>query len=75
MLAIALTNFGATAPAGVAAKIVSIAEAKTTGYAALGFAGFSDRVSNSLLFAAWLLTLSTLFVLAVRLPLRRPPIQ
>jgi formate/nitrite transporter len=39
LLAIALTNFGATAPAGVAAKIVAIAEAKTIGYAALGFAG------------------------------------
>ena len=39
LLAIALTNFGATAPAGVAAKIIAIAEAKTTGYAALGFAG------------------------------------
>ena len=39
LLAIALTNFGATAPAGVAAKIVAIAEAKTTGYAVLGFAG------------------------------------
>jgi formate/nitrite transporter len=39
LLAIALTNFGATAPAGVAAKLVAIAEAKTTGYAALGFAG------------------------------------
>ena len=38
-LSIALTNFGATAPAGVAAKIVAIAEAKTTGYAVLGFAG------------------------------------
>ena len=39
LLAIALTNFGATAPAGVAAKIVAIAEAKTTGYEALGRAG------------------------------------
>ena len=39
LLAIALTNFGATAPVGVAAKIIAIAEAKTTGYAALGFAG------------------------------------
>ena len=39
LLAIALTNFGATAPAGVAAKIVAIAEAKTTGYEALGYAG------------------------------------
>jgi formate transporter len=39
LLAIALTNFGATAPAGVAAKIVAIAESKTTGYEALGLAG------------------------------------
>jgi ABC-type uncharacterized transport system len=39
-------------------------------FAALGFAGFSDAISNGLLFAAWWLTLLTLFVLAVRLPLR-----
>jgi formate transporter len=39
LLAIVLTNFGATAPAGVAAKIVAIAESKTTGYEALGYAG------------------------------------
>jgi formate transporter len=39
LLAIALTNFGSTAPAGVAAKIIAIAEAKTTGYEALGMAG------------------------------------
>ena len=39
LLAIVLTNFWTTAPAGVAAKIVSIAEAKTIGYEALGFAG------------------------------------
>jgi formate/nitrite transporter len=39
LLAIVLTNFFATAPAGVAAKIVAIAEAKTTGYEALGYAG------------------------------------
>jgi ABC-type uncharacterized transport system len=37
---------------------------------ALGFAGFGGRNSNILLFAAWSLTLLTLFVLAVRLPLR-----
>ena len=35
-----------------------------------GFAGFSDDVSNSLLFVAWSLTLWTLFMLAIRLPLR-----
>src|SRR3954470_13399703 len=39
-------------------------------FGALGFTGFGDRISNSLLFAAWLLTLLTLFALAVRLPLR-----
>ncbi len=39
LLAIALTNFGATAPAGVAAKINAIAKTKTTGYEALGYAG------------------------------------
>ena len=39
LLAIALTNFGATAPAGVAEKIIAIAQAKTTGYEALGYAG------------------------------------
>jgi formate transporter len=39
LLAIALTSFGAHAPAGVAAKIIAIAQAKTTGYEALGMAG------------------------------------
>jgi formate transporter len=39
LLAIALTNFGASAPNDVAARIIAIAQAKTTGYAALGFAG------------------------------------
>ena len=39
LLAIVLTNFGTAAPAGVAAKIVSIAEAKTIGNEAIAFAG------------------------------------
>ena len=39
-------------------------------FGALGFAGLGDRISGSLLFAAWSLTLLTLFALAVRLPLR-----
>jgi formate/nitrite transporter len=39
LLAIALTNFGTAAPAGVAAKIIAVAEAKTVGYQALGTAG------------------------------------
>jgi hypothetical protein len=39
-------------------------------FGVLGFAGFSDEVSNSVLFMAWSLTLLTLFMLAIRLPLR-----
>src|SRR4051794_10596660 len=39
-------------------------------FGALSFAGFSDRISNLLLFVAWSLTLLTLFALAIRLPLR-----
>ncbi len=39
LLAIALTNMGTAPPAGVAARIVAIAEAKTVGYAAIGTAG------------------------------------
>lgn len=39
-------------------------------FGALGLAGFSDRVSNILLFVAWLLALLMLFALAIRLPLR-----
>ncbi len=39
LLAIALTNMGTAAPAGVAQRIVQVAELKTTGYSALGFAG------------------------------------
>src|SRR5439155_19615192 len=39
LLAIALTNMGSIEPAGVAARIVQVAEAKTTGYAAFGAAG------------------------------------
>jgi formate transporter len=39
LLAIVLTNFGTAAPAGVAARIVQIAESKTIGYEAIGYAG------------------------------------
>ncbi len=39
-------------------------------FGGLGFAGFGGRISDNLLFAAWSLTLLTLFALAVRLPLR-----
>jgi formate/nitrite transporter len=39
LIAIALTDMGAIEPAGVAARIIAAAEAKTNGYAAFGFAG------------------------------------
>ncbi|WP_395664598.1 formate/nitrite transporter family protein [Methylocella sp.] len=39
LLAVALTNAWSTPPAGVAQRIVEIAQAKTTGYAAFGAAG------------------------------------
>src|SRR4029079_2992452 len=39
-------------------------------FGVLGFSGFDPRTANSLLFAAWSLTLLTLFALTVRLPLR-----
>jgi formate transporter len=39
LIAIALTDMGAIEPAGVAARIIAIAEAKTTGYAAHGLGG------------------------------------
>lgn len=40
LASIVLTNLWTSAPAGVAAKIVGAAEAKTIGYAAIGTAGF-----------------------------------
>jgi formate/nitrite transporter len=39
LLAIALTNMGASEPTGIAARIIAVAEAKTVGYAAFGAAG------------------------------------
>ena len=39
LLYIALTSMGAEAPTGVAARLISIAEAKTNAYAAHGYAG------------------------------------
>jgi formate/nitrite transporter len=57
LLAIALTNMGATAPAGVAARIVQIAELKTTGYSALGFAGLVSCFVKAML-CNWLVCLA-----------------
>jgi formate transporter len=49
LLAIALTSMGQVAPAGVAASIVKVAEAKTIGYEALGFAGFVTSFVKAIL--------------------------
>jgi formate/nitrite transporter len=56
LLAIALTNMGAVAPAGVAARIVALAEAKTTGYAAFGMAGMVTVFVKAIL-CNWLVCL------------------
>src|SRR5262249_52718323 len=56
LLAIALTNMGTLAPTGVAARIVAIAEAKTTGYAVLGTAGMVTVFVKAIL-CNWLVCL------------------
>jgi len=56
LLAIALTNMGKIEPAGVAAKIVAIAEAKTVGYAAYGAAGWATAFVKAIL-CNWLVCL------------------
>src|SRR5215468_8838845 len=49
LLAIVLTNMGKIEPAGIAARIVAIAEAKTTGYATFGFAGLVTAFVKAIL--------------------------
>ncbi|HUI94128.1 MAG TPA: formate/nitrite transporter family protein [Xanthobacteraceae bacterium] len=56
LLAIALTNMGTLPPAGVAARIVAIAEAKTTAYAAIGVAGMVTVFVKAIL-CNWLVCL------------------
>ena len=56
LLAIALTNMGVVEPTGVAARIIAIAEAKTTGYAALGTAGMVTVFVKAIL-CNWLVCL------------------
>ena len=57
LLAVALTNFGTAAPAGVAAKIIAIAQLKTTGYEALGFAGLVTAFVKAML-CNWMVCLA-----------------
>jgi formate/nitrite transporter len=57
LLAIVLTNMGHVEPAGVAARIVAIAEAKTVGYAAFGVAGMVTVFVKAVL-CNWLVCLA-----------------
>ncbi|PTX92497.1 formate/nitrite transporter family protein [Opitutus sp. ER46] len=57
-----LTNAGASAPAGIAASIVKIAEAKTTAYAALGTAGMATVVTKAIL-CNWMVCMGVVMAL------------
>ena len=63
LIAIALTNMGTSAPAGVAARIVQIAEAKTIGYSALGFAGMVTVFVKAML-CNWLVCLAVVLAMS-----------
>jgi formate/nitrite transporter len=62
LLAIALTSMGQVAPAGVAAAIVKVAEAKTVGYEALGFAGLVTSFVKAIL-CNWLVCLGVVMAM------------
>jgi formate/nitrite transporter len=62
LLAIALTNFGTAAPAGVALRIVQTAEAKTIGYAAIGYAGLITVFVKAML-CNWLVCLAVVLAM------------
>jgi formate transporter len=62
LLAIALTNMGASEPTGVAARIIATAEAKTTGYAAFGVAGFVTAFVKGIL-CNWMVCLAVVLAM------------
>jgi formate/nitrite transporter len=62
LLAIALTSMGKIELSGVAAKIVSLAEAKTIGYAALGTAGMITVFVKAIL-CNWLVCLAVVMAM------------
>jgi formate/nitrite transporter len=62
LLAIALTNFGATAAGAIGAQIVAAAQAKTTGYAALGFAGLVTVFVKAML-CNWMVCLAVVITM------------
>jgi formate transporter len=63
LIAIAFTDMGAIEPAGVAARIVAAAEAKTTGYAAFGFAGFVTAFVKGML-CNWMVCLAVVLAMS-----------
>src|SRR5207248_11219150 len=63
LLAIALTNMGASEPTGVAARIIAVAEAKTTGYAAFGFAGLVTVFVKAIL-CNWMVCLAVVLAMS-----------
>jgi formate/nitrite transporter len=63
LLVIVLTNMGATEPAGIALRIVQIAEAKTTGYAALGMAGMVTVFVKAIL-CNWMVCLAVVLAMS-----------
>jgi formate transporter len=63
LLAIALTDMGAIAPTGVAAFIVKVAEAKTTGYAAFGAAGLVTVFVKAML-CNWMVCLAVVLAMS-----------
>jgi formate/nitrite transporter FocA (FNT family) len=63
LIVIALTDMGAIEPAGVAARLVAAAEAKTTGYAAYGFAGFVTVFVKGLL-CNWMVCLAVVLAMS-----------
>src|SRR5499425_249873 len=63
LIAIALTDMGAIEPAGVAARIIAAAEAKTTGYAAFGFAGLVTVFVKGIL-CNWMVCLAVVLAMS-----------
>jgi len=62
LLAIALTNMGASEPTGVAARIIAVAEAKTVGYAAFGMAGWVTVFVKAIL-CNWMVCLAVVLAM------------
>jgi formate/nitrite transporter len=63
LLAISLTDMGAIAPTGVAAFIIKVAEAKTTGYAAFGAAGMITVFVKAIL-CNWMVCLAVVLAMS-----------